>query len=103
MDLLPQVFVERAAWGDLIVGLVAPLVVWLKPSRWAYGVFHALGLADLVTAIGTAIVLTLASTSAMQHIGDFPVALVPLFGVGITATTHVMAFHLLGRSARLGK
>jgi len=95
--LLPRVFVERAAWGDLVVGLMAPVVVGLLPWRWAYGAFHVLGLADLLTAIGTAMALTLASTPAMQHIGDFPVALVPLFGVGITGTTHLMAFDLLRR------
>ncbi len=95
--LLPQLFAERAGWGDLFVGVLAPLVVWLAPRGWAYGLFHVLGLGDLLLAIGTAVALTLAYTPAMQHIGDFPVALVPLFGVGITGTTHIIAFDLLRR------
>lgn len=101
--LLPALFVERAGWGDLIVGVIAPLVVWLLPWRWAYGAFHVLGLTDLLIAIGTAVALTLAWTPAMRHVGDFPVALVPLFGVGITGTAHVMAFDLLRRGASLGR
>jgi hypothetical protein len=99
--LLPRVFVERAGGGDLVIGILAPLVVGLLPWRWAYGVFHVLGLADLLVAIGTAMALTMASATAMQHIGDFPVALIPLFGVGITATAHLMAFDLLRRGKTL--
>jgi hypothetical protein len=101
--LLPKVFVERAGGGDLAVGILAPLVVGLVPWRWAYAAFHVLGLSDLLIAVGTAVALTLASPAAMQHIGDFPVALIPLFGVGITATTHMMAFDLLRRGSALSR
>jgi hypothetical protein len=101
--LLPRVFVERAGGGDLVIGILAPLVVGLAPWRWAYGAFHVLGLADLLVAIGTAMALTMVSATAMQHIGDFPVALIPLFGVGITATTHAMAFDLLRRGKTVSR
>lgn len=51
--LLPPLFVERAAWGDLIAGVLAVVVVALPFARWRYAAMHVFGLVDFVTAVGT--------------------------------------------------
>jgi hypothetical protein len=95
--LLPQVFVDRAAWGDIAAGLIALLVVtlWRRPS--GYWLAHLFGMADFFVAFGTAIALTRQDPAAVHAVTGMPIALIPFFGVGFLATTHGMAFHLLLR------
>jgi hypothetical protein len=97
--LLPQVFVERAAWGDIGAGLLALLAVtvWERPA--GYWVAHLFGMADFFVAFGTAIALTRQDPAAVHAVTGLPMALIPFFGVGFLATTHVMAYHLLLRQA----
>ena len=96
---LPGEFVQRAAWGDLVAG-VAGGVVCLWPVRGGYWLVHLFGLADLVLATATGMRLRLLGPAEMQNIASFPVALIPLFGVGLTAATHLVAFDLLRRGKR---
>jgi hypothetical protein len=100
--LLPQPFVDRAAWGDIAAGLLALLAVtlWQRPS--GYWLAHLFGMSDFFVAFGTAIALTRQNPSAVHAVTGLPMALIPFFGVGLLATTHVMAYHLLlGQSASL--
>ena len=52
---------------------------------------------DFLVAFGTAISLTRQDSSAVHAITGLPMALIPFFGVGFLATTHVMAYQLLLR------
>ena len=96
--LLPQPFVQAAAWGDLAAGVLALAVVlwWARPA--GYWTMHIFGMIDFVTAFGTAMALTRANPGAMHAVTGLPIALIPFFGVGILATIHVIAFRLLWQS-----
>jgi hypothetical protein len=96
-NLLPQVFVQNAGWGDLIAGLLALGVTLLPESRNRYLVFHIFGFADFVVALGTGLTLFLLDDPRMAGIQTLPMALIPLYGVGISGASHIMAFDLLRR------
>lgn len=96
-DLLPEVFVRNAGWGDLIAGLVAVGIILLPKTRNRYLVFHIFGFADFVIAIGTGLTLFLLNDPRMAGIQTLPMALIPFYGVGISGASHLMAFDLLRR------
>jgi len=100
-DLLPPTFVHNAGWGDLIAGLLALAVCLLPEKKMNYLVFHLYGLADLVVAVGTGLMFTLLHDPRMKTVAALPIALIPLYGVGITAAAHLMAFDLLRRGQGL--
>jgi hypothetical protein len=95
--LLPETFVRHAAWGDLIAGMIALTLLFVRPSRGAYWFMHLFGVADFLLAVGTGLTLTLMNDPRMSPIRELPLALIPLFGVGISGATHIMAFDLLRR------
>lgn len=96
-NLLPAIFVQNAGWGDLIAGLLALGVTLLPASRNRYLIFHIFGFADFVVAVGTGLALFLLHDPRMAGIETLPMALVPLYGVGISGASHIMAFDLLRR------
>lgn len=95
--LLPHAFVDRAAWGDIAAGILALLAVTVWQRPWGYWLAHLFGMADFFVAFGTAITLTRQDPAAVHAVTSLPMALIPFFGVGFLATTHVMAYHLLLR------
>lgn len=97
--LLPPLFVERAAWGDLIAGVLAVGVVMLPFARWRYAAMHVFGSLDFVTAVGTGLYFTLSDPESMMQIRYLPLALIPMFGVALSGATHLIAFDLLRRRA----
>ncbi len=100
--LLPPVFVAFAATGDLIAGVLALYVVIAKPrSKTAHAAFHIIGMADFVLAVGTGLTLSLLADGRMETIAQFPLALIPLFGVILSGVTHVAALDLLRRDKGL--
>jgi len=99
--LLPFWFWFLAGVGDLIAGSYA---LWLatKPEDIArYRAFHRLGFADFVLAVGTGLTFTLLQDPLMASIATLPLSLIPLFGVGISGASHLMAFDMLKRRAGL--
>jgi hypothetical protein len=98
--LLPSTFVRNAAWGDLAAGLLVLVVLALPKSTWKYWGFHLFGLADFVTAVGIGLTFSLLQVPTMETIATFPVALIPLFGVGISGASHIMALDILARQTR---
>ncbi len=96
---LPPLFVERAATGDLVAGVLAVGVGMMAMRRWRYLAVHAFGMADFVTAVGTGLYFTLTDPAAMASIRELPLALIPMFGVGLSGATHLMAFDLMRRRA----
>ncbi len=104
--LLPARFVANAAWGDLVAGLLAPVVV-LAARRLAararvraYLAFHVFSFGDFVVAVGTGLTFTLLADPLMRTLLDTPMALIPLWGVPITGTISLLAlWRLLARRA----
>jgi hypothetical protein len=94
-DLLPESFVRNAGWGDFVAGFLALFVVVLPENRTRYLIFHIVGFADFVVAVGTGLALFLLNDPRMAAIQTLPMALIPLYGVGISGASHIMAFDLL--------
>jgi hypothetical protein len=94
---LPPLFWVLAGTGDLIAGLYAAGALRAQPSRAYYRRFHAFGFADFVVAVGTGLTYTLMLDPRMAPIALWPMALIPMFGVGLSGAAHLVAFDLLRR------
>jgi hypothetical protein len=94
---LPPLFWLLAGTGDLIAGLYAAGALRAHPTRAYYLRFHAFGFADFVVAVGTGLTYTLLLDPRMAPITQWPMALIPLFGVGLSGAAHLVAFDLLRR------
>ena len=92
---LPEQFVFNAGYGDLIVGIIAPIIFLLPESIPKYVVFHIFGLLDFIVAVGTGLTLTLLETPLIENVAGFPIVLIPLFGVPITGALHIILLHRL--------
>jgi hypothetical protein len=97
---LPAGFGLKAGWGDVIAGVAGLAAAWLWPRRAGYALANVIGLGDFVVAVGTGMATTLADQASMHANSELPGALIPLFGVGITATSQIIAMHLLWKERR---
>jgi hypothetical protein len=99
--LLAANFALKAGWGDIVAGLagLAVAAFWARSS--GYWSAHVIGLADFVLAVGTGMATTLSDQPGMHAMAELPGALIPLFAVGLTASTHFVAFHLLWKQQRV--
>jgi hypothetical protein len=110
---LPAHFALPAGWGDVAIGLTAPLVALALARRVPGAVplaisWNVLGLLDLVVAAGMAtgrLAPLLAPelgprVPAAAAMGVFPMILVPLFGVPVAVLLHVLALGRLVRERR---
>lgn len=99
--LLPERFVLNAAWGDLVAGLLAPVVIVVaarlaaRARVRAYLAFHIFSFGDFVVAVGTGLTFTLLGDPLMRTLVDTPMALIPLWGVPITGAVSLLALHRL--------
>lgn len=97
---LPPLFWILAGVGDLIAGAWALMVVRRPGATLAHHqAMHRFGSADFLVAVGTGLAYTLLLDPRMALITTLPMALIPLFGVGISGTTHIIAFHLIRTEA----
>ena len=109
--LLPGIFAWPAGLGDIAIGVTAPWIV-MKLVRdpdyagtRAFVVWNALGVLDLVVAVGTGAASgTLLEgytggidTSPMTHL---PLVLIPAFFVPLFVLLHITAFLQASRRAR---
>jgi hypothetical protein len=94
---LPPLFWLLAGTGDLIAGLYAAGALRPTATRAYYLRFHAFGFADFVLAVGIGLTYTLLLDARMAPIAQWPMALIPLFGVGLSGAAHLVAFDLLRR------
>jgi hypothetical protein len=92
---LPPVFWILAGVGDLLSGIFTLPLLRGPVSRDAYLSKHVFGFADFIVAVGTGLTLTLMHDPRMGAIRGLPLALIPLFGVGVSGASHIIAFHLL--------
>lgn len=96
---LPPLFWILAGTGDLIAGALAAWQATRPASIAGYRRFHRFGLADFVVAVGTGLAYTLLGDPRMAPVATLPLALVPLFGVGISGASHIIAFDMLRRGS----
>lgn len=110
---LPAHFAEPAGWGDIAIGLLAPLVALALASGAAPGralayTWNVVGLLDLAVAVGMGTGL-LAPILAPQlgpsvppaaALGVFPMILVPTYVVPLSILLHAVAIRGLRRLAR---
>ena len=83
---LPPLFWLLAGTGDLLAGLLAGWTIRQPVSRAAALAFHRFGFADFIVAVGTGLTFTLLGDARMATVTVLPMALVVLFGVGISGT-----------------
>jgi hypothetical protein len=111
---LPGVFAWPAGVGDVLVGLLAPLVgaAYARGSRRADGwvrVWNWLGIADLLVALTTGF---LSSPSPLQMfafdapnelISAFPLAMIPVFVVPLSILLHLASLSKLRQTQTRGQ
>ena len=100
--LLPLLFVQNAAWGDILAACLVPVVLLLPESRGKYLWFQVIGFADFILAVGTGLTLNVLDTPTMSNIAELPLCVIPLFGMPITGAVHIMMLDrllLAGRRA----
>lgn len=100
--LLPPLFVQNAAWGDIIAALLVPVVLMLPEWRAKWAAFQVVGFADFIIAVGTGVMLNVLDTPGMGNIAELPLVLIPLFGVPITGAVHVIMLDRLFRRRDAG-
>jgi hypothetical protein len=94
-DELPPTFARNAAWGDVATSVLAGSLNVLPRRRSIYVAFHLFGLSDFIAALAIGLGLTLKGDARMRTITTFPLALIPLFGVGLSGAAHLIALDLL--------
>jgi hypothetical protein len=94
--LLPEMFARCAGWGELLVGTAALAFLVRRVGGGAYAALHLAGLAELLVAVATA--ATLLDTPLMANVAQFPLVLIPAFGVAVTAVAHIAALDRLLRA-----
>jgi hypothetical protein len=107
--LFPGVFALPAGWGDVLIGLMAPIVAWLLWKRHPWSrhlavIWNLGGIADLVMAVMLGVLsapgpfhrLALATPNAA--ISTYPFILIPTVLVPLSILLHVFSLrNLRGR------
>jgi hypothetical protein len=100
--ILPGVFALPAGWGDIAIGVTAPLVAWAISSKKHFPkqilvLWNVLGMLDLVMAVTLGILASasplgiLAGEITTQAMGRFPLSLIPTFFVPLLFILHLIA------------
>ena len=92
---LPQVFANRAGWGDIAAAAGALLFLLWPRARASTGLlllWTVVGVVDLLVAVGTAGWLAVTGGPSMATMLQLPFALVPLFGVPVLLVAHAEIF-----------
>ncbi|MGH3433607.1 MAG: hypothetical protein ACRDQB_12305 [Thermocrispum sp.] len=98
---LPGGFALPAGYGDVLVAVLAPFVVYAigRPQgRTAFRAWTAMGIADLIVAVALGLlhspgveVLTGGPTTAAM--GELPLAIIPAFGVPLMMSVHIVSLY----------
>ena len=108
---MPGAFALPAGYGDIAIGIAAPLVAWLyfksRPgSRLLAGIWNIAGIADLVLAVTLGFLTSpspfqrLAFSLPNELITAFPLVLVPTFAVPLAILLHLVSLWRLGKPAQ---
>lgn len=103
---LPGLFAWPAGVGDVLVGLLAPVVsiAYARRARYATGWLRAwnlFGIADLVVAVTTGFLTSpsrfqmFAFNAPNQLVAAFPLAMIPLFAVPLSILLHLASLQKL--------
>lgn len=106
---LPPQFALPAGWGDIAVGLLAPIVGLayargVTGSATAVQAWNMFGLLDLVVAVGTGFLTSpspfqiLSFEAPNELISAFPLVMVPVFAVPLSVLLHAASLRKLARS-----
>ena len=97
---LPGAFAIPAGWGDIAIGITAPVVAWYWkrpfPSK-TFIVWNVLGSLDLVMAVSLGVLASatpvgvLAGDVTTQLMGQFPLSLIPTFFVPLLLILHLIS------------
>jgi hypothetical protein len=91
--ILPELFALPAGWGDMAIGVTAPLVaVYLanQSHRRSFMAWHALGMLDLIVALTLGLsARTLGYGAAMGPMTVLPLSIVPTFLVPLLFLLHI--------------
>lgn len=113
--IVPAHFALPAGWGDVAVGLSAPLVGYalarrVRRARALGTAWNAFGLVDLAVAVGTGtgvlvplLAPELGRVPPSGVMGVFPMILVPAFAVPVSVLLHLLALARLAREATAGR
>jgi hypothetical protein len=96
---LPPLFWILAGTGDFLAGSYAIWTTRQRQTRARIRRFHIFGFGDFIVAVGTGLTYTLLMDPRMAPIAQLPLAFIPLFGVGISGASHLMAFDMLRRNS----
>ena len=99
---LPPLFWLLAGTGDLLAGAYAATMLWRPRAAANYRAVHRFGFADFVIAVGTGLSFTLLQDPRMALLTTLPMALIPLFGVGLSGASHIVALNMLRGASRAG-
>jgi hypothetical protein len=112
---LPAHFALPTGWGDVAIGLAAPLVALalarrVTGSRALAAGWNVLGLLDLAVAVGmgTGYLAPLLAPHLGAHVppaaamGVFPMVLMPTFAVPVSVLLHLLGLVRLAGESRIG-
>ena len=109
MGRMPAEFAWPAGAGDVLVGLLAPLVAVAQFRKWRHSsallrAWNLLGITDLVVAVTTGLLTSrsplqlLALDNPNQLISQFPLVMVPVFLVPIAVLLHLASLQKLRKA-----
>lgn len=97
---LPGTFALPAGWGDVALGITAPLIAWFWKSpfrRRTFILWNLLGTLDLVLAVTLGVLSSatpvgvLAGDVTTRLMGQFPLSLIPTFFVPLFLILHLIS------------
>ena len=88
---LPLLFGIVAGIGDILAGRGAATLVGRAATPSQLRRVHLFGFADFISAVGTGLTFTLLHDPLMATLTMLPMALIPLFGVGLSGASHIIA------------
>lgn len=93
--VLPALFARPAGFGDIAIGLTAPLAaLWLASSRhrFSFIAWQILGMTDLIVAVSVGATAPLLSpgSTPMVAMTVLPLSLIPTFGVPLYFIFHLI-------------
>jgi hypothetical protein len=95
---LPAPFWILAGAGDFLSGSLAATALFRERSAALYRRLHIFGFVDFVIAVATGLTFTLLGDPRMATLTMLPMALIPLFGVGLSGASHIIALRSLDGS-----
>jgi hypothetical protein len=108
---MPGEFALPAGWGDVLIGVSAPIVAWLyrrDATRWRglAVLWNVVGLADLIVAVGMGVLTApgrfqqFALDAPNALITAFPLVLIPTFLVPLSILLHGLSLWKLRSGGR---